>query len=270
MIYDGTHWKQVPSGNTFISLTGGGGITVNQSTGAMVLGSSATPLSTTATIVSRDSSGNFAANMITANLTGVVTGSVSGNAGSVTNGVYTTGDQTIGGNKTFTSTVNGTITNANLATTATNAQNVIGGIGVATLTAGTGTAVSANSGTVTVWNTIPAFNTSTLVATAVSATTAKSATTATNLAVATSLFAGKLSAATGSIPKNSVATVTYTITGLTTNHKIIITPGTVMPDRQFSVTAAWVSAADTVSIQYANNTGGALSATLDINYLAFV
>ena len=270
VIFDGTHWKQVPSGNLFTSLTGGGGITVNQSTGAMVLGSNATPNATTSTIVSRDASGNFAANVITANLTGVVTGSVSGNAGSVTNGVYITGDQNIGGNKTFTSTVNGTITNANLATTATNAQNVVGGIGVATLTAGTGTAVSANSGTVTVWNTIPAFNTSTLVATAVSATTAKSATTATNLAVATSLFAGKLSAATGSIPKNSVATVTYTITGLTTNHKIIITPGTVMPDRQFSVTAAWVSAADTVSIQYANNTGGALSATLDINYLAFV
>ena len=91
VIYDGTHWKQVPSGNLFTSLTGGGGITVNQSTGAIVLGSSATPLSTTATIVSRDSSGNFAANMITANLTGVVTGSVSGNAGSVTNGVYTNG-----------------------------------------------------------------------------------------------------------------------------------------------------------------------------------
>jgi hypothetical protein len=91
VIFDGTHWKQVPSGNAFISLTGGGGITVNQSTGAIVLGSSATPLSTTATIVSRDSSGNFAANMITANLTGAVTGSVSGNAGSVTNGVYTNG-----------------------------------------------------------------------------------------------------------------------------------------------------------------------------------
>jgi hypothetical protein len=91
VIYDGTHWKQVPSGNLFTSLTGGGGITVNQSTGAIVLGSTATPLSTTATIVSRDSSGNFAANVITANLTGVVTGSVSGNAGSVTNGVYTNG-----------------------------------------------------------------------------------------------------------------------------------------------------------------------------------
>jgi hypothetical protein len=112
VIYDGTHWKQVPSGNLFTSLTGGGGITVNQSTGAMVLGSTATPLATTATIVSRDSSGNFAANMITANLTGAVTGSVSGNAGSVTNGVYTTGGQTIDGTKTFTSIIQGTITSA--------------------------------------------------------------------------------------------------------------------------------------------------------------
>jgi hypothetical protein len=112
VIYDGTHWKQVPSGNLFISLTGGGGITVNQSTGAIVLGSTATPLATTATIVGRDSSGNFAANMITANLTGAVTGSVSGNAGSVTNGVYTTGGQTIDGTKTFTSIIQGTITSA--------------------------------------------------------------------------------------------------------------------------------------------------------------
>jgi len=91
VIYDGTHWKQVPSGNLFTSLTGGGGITVSQSTGAITLGSTATPLSNVSTIVSRDSSGNFAANIITANLTGNVTGSVSGNAGSVTNGVYTNG-----------------------------------------------------------------------------------------------------------------------------------------------------------------------------------
>jgi hypothetical protein len=43
-------------------------------------------------------------------LTGNVTGSVSGNAGSVTNGVYTTGDQTIAGNKTFSSTISGSVT----------------------------------------------------------------------------------------------------------------------------------------------------------------
>ena len=46
-----------------------------------------------------------------------VTGSISGNAGTVTNGVYTTGDQTIGGTKTFSSTITGSISgNAGTAT----------------------------------------------------------------------------------------------------------------------------------------------------------
>ena len=44
--------------------------------------------------------------------------STSGNAGTVTNGVYTSGDQTIGGTKTFSSTIVGSITgNANTVTT---------------------------------------------------------------------------------------------------------------------------------------------------------
>ena len=123
VIYDGTHWKQVPSGNAFISLSSGGHITVNQTTGVMTLGSDATPLSTFSTIVSRDSSGNFSANVITANLTGNVTGSVSGNAGTVTNGVYTTGDQTIAGIKTFTAINTGKIaaTNSSSSTSTTGA-----------------------------------------------------------------------------------------------------------------------------------------------------
>jgi hypothetical protein len=132
--------------------------------------------------------------MITANLTGVVTGSVSGNAGSVTNGVYTTGGQTIDGTKTFTSTIQGTATNATLASA------VVGGVGVYTLTAGTGTAVSASSGTVTVWNTIPAFNTGTLVAQSVSA---QSATTATSAAYAYSFN-------TGTLVANAVSATTAT------------------------------------------------------------
>lgn len=44
-----------------------------------------------------------------------ISGSISGNAGTVTNGVYTTGDQTIGGTKTFSSTISGSI-NGNAAT----------------------------------------------------------------------------------------------------------------------------------------------------------
>jgi hypothetical protein len=38
-----------------------------------------------------------------------ITGSITGNAGTVTNGVYTSGDQTIGGTKTFSSTISGSI-----------------------------------------------------------------------------------------------------------------------------------------------------------------
>lgn len=44
-----------------------------------------------------------------------ITGSISGNAATVTNGVYTTGDQTIAGTKTFSSTIAGSI-NGNAAT----------------------------------------------------------------------------------------------------------------------------------------------------------
>jgi hypothetical protein len=44
-----------------------------------------------------------------------ITGDITGNAGTVTNGVYITGNQTIAGTKIFSSTITGTITNATLA-----------------------------------------------------------------------------------------------------------------------------------------------------------
>jgi len=283
VIYGNGIWNYTPpvSNFTYAIATANTHIKINgnqstQETGVLTFTTDATPNSTTATIVSRDASGNFAANVITANLTGNVTGAVSGNAGSVTNGVYTTGSQSIDGVKTFTSVIQGTITTATFATsfnTSTLVANAVNAQVATTTTNFNTSTLVANAVNAQVATTTTNFNTSTLVANAVNATTAttaKTATTATNLAVATTLFAGKLSSATGSVPKNSVATVTYTVTGLTTNHKIIITPGTVMPDRAFSVTAAWVSGADTLSIQYANNTGGAISVTLDINYFAFV
>ena len=179
VIYDGTHWKQVPSGNLFTSLTGGGHITVNQSTGAIVLGSDATPNATTATIVSRDASGNFSANVITANLTGVVTGSVSGNAGSVTNGVYTTGNQNIGGTKTFTSTIQGTITSATYANSFNTSTLVANAVTAGYATTFNTSTLVANAVTAGYANT---FNTSTLVANAVSAISATTAGTVTTAA----------------------------------------------------------------------------------------
>jgi hypothetical protein len=54
--------------------------------------------------------GSVTATSFTGPLTGNVTGAVTGNAGSVTNGVYTIGDQTIGGAKTFSSTITGSVT----------------------------------------------------------------------------------------------------------------------------------------------------------------
>lgn len=49
----------------------------------------ATPNNTANKVVARDSSGNFSAGTITANLSGNVTGNLNGNAATVTNGVYT-------------------------------------------------------------------------------------------------------------------------------------------------------------------------------------
>ena len=226
VIYDGTHWKQVPSGNAFISLTSGGHITVNQSTGAMVLGSDATPNATTATIVSRDASGNFSANVITANLTGVVTGSVSGNAGSVTNGVYTTGDQTIGGTKTFTSTIQGAIT------TATNAGYAY--------SFNTGTLVTQAVSATTATNAGYAysFNTGTLVANAVSAISAITAGTVTTAAQPAITSVGTLTSLTvsGSITDSignvrSIAirntATSYVLTAADNGQMVSITTGSV-------------------------------------------
>jgi uncharacterized protein YlzI (FlbEa/FlbD family) len=60
----------------------------------------ATSSNTSSRLVLRDASGNFSAGTITASLSGNAT-----TASSVTNGVYTTGDQTIAGIKTFSGTV---------------------------------------------------------------------------------------------------------------------------------------------------------------------
>jgi hypothetical protein len=87
--------------------------------------------------------------MITANLTGIVTGSVSGNAGSVTNGVYTIGGQTIDGIKTFTSTIQGTITSATNAVNAVNATTATNAGYAYSFNTGTLVTTAVTAGTVT-------------------------------------------------------------------------------------------------------------------------
>jgi hypothetical protein len=71
------------------------------------------------------------------------------------------------------------------------------------------------------------------------------------------------------VGKNSLTTLTQTITGLTTNHKVVITPATAMPDTNSSFVAAWASASNTLSIQFATNSGG-VNASFDISYFAWV
>jgi len=112
------------------------------------------------------------------------------------------------------------------------------------------------------------FNTNTVVTTAVNATTAKTATTATNLTAASSILAGTLVAAVN-VGKNSLTTLTYTINGLTTNHKIIITPATAMPDNTSYFASAYASSTNTVSIQFATGSGG-VNATFNISYFAWI
>ena len=87
VVYGGNVWLYVQGVSPFTSLTGGQHITISSPTGAMTLGSDATPNYTTGTIVSRDGSGNFSANQITANLLGIATSALT--AGTVTNPVQT-------------------------------------------------------------------------------------------------------------------------------------------------------------------------------------
>jgi hypothetical protein len=70
-----------------------GGLRIGNGAASGTITVGATTTNTANRLVQRDGSGNFSAGTITATL--------SGNASTVTNGVYTTGNQTIGGTKTF-------------------------------------------------------------------------------------------------------------------------------------------------------------------------
>jgi hypothetical protein len=98
---------------------------------------------------------------------------------------------------------------------------------------------------------------------------ADTATTATNLAAATSILAGTLNVDPPAIGKNGSATATYTLTGLTTNHKVVVMPQAALPN-EFNITASWASATNTLSIQYQTYGGGVDAAAFDIAYWAWV
>ena len=146
-------------------------------------------------------------------------------------------------------------------TGSTGTQGVIGYTGskgvadvyVSSISTGTGIFVTTSTGAVTV-----SLNTSTLMNQAVS------------LVGVTSVLQGILSVDFASVGKNAASSQTFTITGLTTNHHIIVQAAAAMTFGLF-VTAAWASASNTVTIQVMNVTGGAIdNAAINFNYFAWV
>ena len=98
---------------------------------------------------------------------------------------------------------------------------------------------------------------------------ANTATTSTNLAAATSILAGSVSIDPPSINKTSATTLTFTVSGLTTDHKIVITPGTALP-YGLMIAGAWVSALNTLSIVFHNYGGNIDQGATTIRYFAWV
>jgi hypothetical protein len=169
-------------------------------------------------------------------LTGNVTGNVSGSAGSVVNaltaGTYLTSGGTYNGSTARTFAVDATTTNTASKVVARDAS---GDFAAGTITANlTGTA-----------------------------------STATNLAAATSILAGTLSVDPPNTGKNGSVIGTYTISGLTTSHKIMIMPQAALPDN-FNIGGAWASAANTLSINFQTYAGGIDAAAVTIAYFAWV
>ena len=180
-------------------------------------------------------SGNITAGNLT--VTNTIAGNVSGSAGSVANaltaGTYLTSSGTYDGGTARTFAVDATTTNTASKVVARDAS---GDFAAGTITADlTGTA-----------------------------------STATNLTAATSILAGSLSINPTSVGGTTSSTQTFTLTGLTTNHKVVITSGTAL-NAGFVIQAAWASALNTISIQFYNTNNQPIDAgTTAIQYFAWV
>jgi hypothetical protein len=241
--------------------------------------------------------GNVAANNVVATYI-VNSASFTGGLVSVTGNVTAAGGTFGSGNISTTGNIQGgNFVGAVAATTVSASGNVTANNGMFTnivnVASHTGTVVSV-TGNVTANNVIATtiVNTASFTGTTVSVTgnvtannfigngaaltattganvtgTVANATSSLRLNVASSILAGNLTAAIN-VAKNSRTTLTYTITGLTTSHNIVVTPATPMPDSSTFFTAAWASAANTVSLQFVNS--GAVNSTFYLGYFAFV
>jgi hypothetical protein len=78
--------------------------------------------------------------------------------------------------------------------------------------------------------------------------------TATNLVSASNILAGTVTIDPTIVNRNTASVQTFTLPGLTTNHKIVITSATAFGYGLF-ISAAWASAADTLSVEIQNFRG---------------
>ena len=266
VIYGGGVWNYAPGVSNFTSISAINHISVNTSTGVIQITSDATPNNTTATIVARDSSGNFQAGLITANLmgnvTGNVTGSLTGNAATASklnsavsiNGASFDGSANIQVNNTSTLTFG----------TGFNSGSYNGSIPV-TITLNTSTLVANAVNAIYAQS----FNTNTVVTTAVNATNATTASFATtsgyaqsfntNTVVTTAVTAGKVAKAltTGFGLQFSAGTTYDGSNALTINQYYNITgPVTV------SGNAYTLDFSTATGVMILNDSGNAMSITM--------
>ena len=97
------------------------------------------------------------------------------------------------------------------------------------------------------------------------------AATATNLAAASNILAGSISINPTIINRSTASVQTFTLSGLTTSHKVVITSGTAFGYGVF-ISAAWASASNTLSIEFQNYLGNTDVDLTDktINYYAWI
>jgi hypothetical protein len=96
------------------------------------------------------------------------------------------------------------------------------------------------------------------------------ANTATNLTAATSILAGTITIDPAEVAGSASSTQTFTLTGLTTNHKIVITNATAF-NSGLIIQSAWASALNTISVEFRNTTNQAINTGAHvINYFAWI
>jgi len=170
-------------------------------------------------------------------------GDLTGNADTVTNGVYTTDTATV-----TNTMLAGSIANDKLINSSITLNNTVVNLGdTATISAAAGTLTGG-----------------TLASNVINSSL-------TSIANASNIIAGSVTIDPAIVNRDTALVQTFTLTGLTTNHKIVVTSGTALGVALF-ISAAWASAADTLSIEFQNLRGNqdVNLPPIDIQYFAWV